>query len=756
MPETQVAAPTIAVRVERILAAGLLVRLPGGKAGLIRSRELTWHKHEQQNWRQRFQLGATLNVVIIDTAREPVELSLRLAEADPWRDLEQRYPPGTVIDGVVTGHGQRVTYIEVEPGVTGRLTAAELPPWLSGTAEEHLWVGDPVRVIVQAVRPQERALLLSMKTLLEQRWSATSSPPLASPAPDPCPPIQQAVTAETSNPIPKRSHSILLVEDDPAQNQAITQWLRSAGQQVTGLETAAEALAFVRDYQPEILICDVGLSSQDGILTVQQARELVPTLQCILMTDWATADNRRLEISTLEAQGVALLLKPLLPEELTHVLDWLDEEGAVIPDQGTSAQAQPSKLAQQMPAATHQIVPGLSLAATRQSLHGVLRTLRRTTRAGKVILFALDPQVRQVQIIAQLGKGEVHNEALTQLIYSPVRNVAEEGMVVHVDDVETMANYVRYLRPLLSFRSCVGVPVPCQLEQRYALFLFHPQTGFTGATIQEAAQASAVAVGAILERQKFIQQASDIQRTVLMGQLSRSLIHETNHQLNPILFTLSDLRYQLGELSLDKQSGDTHHREQIAELQQSLADLSAGVEKLVKTTRMFGRVTVQDQEEHIRIDLAVEQCLELVRDAANAAHVQLHLHPPAHLLVTQAKYSQVQQIVLNLLLNAIQQIELLRPKGGGHIHIRQYLRQKREGEHVISVEVEDDGPGIHQKLWQSIFDLGFSLRKGQGSGLGLYVARSLIENTGGVLKVAESHLLWGTTMLAEFPVRLAP
>ncbi len=746
----------IAVRVERILVSGLLVRLPGNKPGLVRTREIAWHDHEQQTWRQRFKVGATLNAVILDAAREPVELSLRLAETDPWREIESRYPVGKLISGIVTGHNQRVTYIEVEPGVSGRLAAADLPPWLMGTAEEHLWVGDRVRVVVQAVRPHERSLCLSMKTLAEHRWSAAASAP---PEPQTHPPSThdlQIAATDIIQPSPKRTHSILLVEDDPAQNQAITQWLRSSGQRATGVETAAEALAFVREQPPEILICDVGLGSQDGIATVQQARDLAPDLRCILMTDWATADSRRQEIGALEAQGVALMIKPLLPEEMARALDWLDEAATIAPGQEPPAHAHQSELAQRMPSATHQIAPGLSLAATRQALHSVLRALRRTTRAGKVILFALNPQLRQVQVTAQIGKGEFHNEALTQLIYSPVRNVAEEGMVVHVDNVETMANYVRYLRPLLNFRSCVGVPVPCQLEQRYALFLFHPQVGFTGSTIEEAAIASAVATGAILERQKFIQQASEIQRTVLMGQLSRSLIHETNHQLNPILFALSDLRHQLSELRLDNQAGGSQHKEQIAELQQSLTHLSAGVEKLVKTTRMFGRVTVQDQEEHVRIDLAVEQCLELVRDAANAARVQLHLQPPPHLLVTRAKYSQVQQIVLNLLLNAIQQIALLRPKTGGHIHIRQRLCQKSEGEHVISIEVEDDGPGIHQQLWQSIFELGFSLRKGEGSGLGLYIARSLIENTGGVLRVAESHLLWGTTMLAEFPVRLAP
>ncbi len=760
MPISPSSDPTVAVHVERILASGLLVQLPWGKPGIIRERELAWHEHERQNWRQRFPVGTSLHAVVLDDQRDPVELSLRLAQSDPWRDIESRYRVGQLVDGVVSGHGARVTYIELAGGIVGRLPDQELPAWLTGPPDEHLWVGDPVRVIVRSIHPADRMFTVSMRSLLEHRWCTAFESNSDAPQIDP---IQldshndatpDGARDETVSHAPKRSHIIVLVEDDPAQNEAIVRWLRNAGQQVTGAETADEGLAIVRVQRPEVLICDVGLADGDGIAAVALALAGAPDLRCILMTDWATADSRRDEIAALEQRGVALMIKPILPSELAYVLDWLDDRDLSSAQVAEAETSQPG-LADAMPSTTEQIAPGLSLSATRHALQTVLRNLRRSTRAGKVVLFALHPQLRQVQVVAHVGRGPINDDAVGNLIYSPVRNVAEEGVAVHVEDADAMAGYVRYLRPLLEFRSCVGAPVPCQLEKRYALFLFHPRVGFTGKSIEEAATAAAMAAGAILERQAFINQAGEIQRMVLMGQLSRSLIHETNHQLNPVLFSLSDLKHQLALLAQAQRMGASRGVDQLASIYQTVEQLAAGVEKLVKTTRLFGRVTVQDQEEHVRIDLVVEQCLEIVRDVANQARVRLHLHPPPHVLVTRAKASQVQQVLLNLLLNAIQQIALLRPKQGGNVHIRQALRAKSEDEHVITVYIEDDGPGIHRQLWQRIYDLGFSLRKGEGSGLGLYVARSLIENTGGALKVAESHALWGTTMLAEFPVRLA-
>lgn len=69
---------------------------------------------------------------------------------------------------------------------------------------------------------------------------------------------------------------------------------------------------------------------------------------------------------------------------------------------------------------------------------------------------------------------------------------------------------------------------------------------------------------------------------------------------------------------------------------------------------------------------------------------------------------------------------------------------------LVQVRFKDTGPGIHYKLWEKIFDLGFTTRDG-GSGLGLYIARSLVESMGGRIIVENSFIPIGTTFLIELP-----
>jgi signal transduction histidine kinase len=112
---------------------------------------------------------------------------------------------------------------------------------------------------------------------------------------------------------------------------------------------------------------------------------------------------------------------------------------------------------------------------------------------------------------------------------------------------------------------------------------------------------------------------------------------------------------------------------------------------------------------------------------------------------------QIQQVLLNLLINAIQQISLLRPADGGRVQLwaRQIEHNNRD---LIQIGVVDDGPGIHRRLWEMVFELGFTTRREGGSGLGLYITRSLVENLGGRIFVAESAMLWGSTVVVELPL----
>jgi len=101
---------------------------------------------------------------------------------------------------------------------------------------------------------------------------------------------------------------------------------------------------------------------------------------------------------------------------------------------------------------------------------------------------------------------------------------------------------------------------------------------------------------------------------------------------------------------------------------------------------------------------------------------------------------------LNLMLNAIQQMSN-KPEGQRVLTVSTGYTQEDEGAWA-AIRFSDSGPGIHRQLWDKIFALGFTTRAG-GSGLGLYIVRSLVESMGGRIEVEKSLIPLGTTFVVR-------
>jgi len=728
----------------------LLVSLEDGRTGIIREREIAWEREALRGWRNRFKPGDRLQALILDTDQDGrLELSLRLVQNDPWLDLTERYQPGQLVDGVVTGVQTYGVFIEIEPGVTGLLHRSRIPSWVREDPDEVFWPGDHVRVVVDEIDTSRRRLSLNLSKAWAHRWAIVDVPLTGSPASETPDRSSHVVSSNAAVRLPlewllgqRKAWSILVVEDDTAQCQAIAQWLQRAGQHVTTASTAEDALALLRDEPPDLALVDLGLPGMNGIQAMRQIRDRWPSVHGVIMTDWARADEYMHELDVLQAEGVSLLIKPLLPEDLLSVLFRTMEKG-------TRRWATEPPSEEWIAAAD---VPR-TLTSSQESFGELLDRLRQLTRASKVILFALDAAQRRVQVAAERGHGQLREEAIVDLIYSPVRDVAEDRVTIHIADVRLVEARMRYLKPLLSFRSCVGVPVPGELSKQYALFLFHHRPDAFSKVHREYARAGAIALGALLEHQQFQERAIELQRLALLGHLSRALVHEINHQLGPIGFALESLEEQCARI--ERYIGDVPDalEQEVRQARDMLRDLTQGVRRLIGTARLFGQVTLHGHDQILRLDTLVAEAIELVRDFADRNRVVLEVEPPPKLLFTRAQAAQVQQVLLNVLLNAVQQIASLRPREGGRVRIR--LDQQQRGDQmVLQVMVEDDGPGIHRRLWERIFELGFTTREEEGSGLGLYITRSLVEALGGRVYVVESHILWGTTFAIELPFKL--
>lgn len=734
------AAQPMMARVVRVTQAGLVVVLPDGREGLVREREIAWQTSTRAA--ERYRPGDVVTVVPLGRGsdRRP-ELSIRLVEFDPWRGIQDRYPVGLLVDGEVTGVMPYGVFVELEPGVTGLVHTSRFPVWAQRPPGEIFWPGDLVKVVVDTVDVERRRIGLSMADLSAQRWrnqqALSGMPRLKANKPV----SSNGVHPTLDTLFQRKPLYVLVVEDEDPQRHAVADWLRYAGQQVETAASAEEALAMIPTLPLDLVLMDIGLPGMDGIRATRQIRDRWSQIRCVLMTDWSRAERQAKEIQPLRKAGVALLIKPLLPEDLLAAL--LYDTPAAPATQPHPVSPARLQLEQTKPALTN---------AGEAELGVVLARLLTVTRADKVVLFELDSEGRQITVAEQRGALPLHLAALPELIHSPVRDVAEGGQVLMAASAtEASAKRFAHLHSLLAFDACLGVPAPAQLRNRYALFLFFARPLASPEAILTKAETAAAAVGVWLERRQLVKQTADLNRIAVMGQLTRALVHEISGRLTPVNLTLQRLQAACSQVEACAATAPEEAIAVIHQARQELQALAQQAETLARTARSFGRMARPGEVEIVRLEEIIAEAVDVLSDTAKTAHVTLAVQPAPRLFFTRAQVTHLQQVIVNVVQNAIQQIHLLRPQTGGRVEIR-LAQATRDGQPVLQVSVEDDGPGIHRRLWERVFDMDYTTRP-EGSGLGLYLSRGLIEAQGGRLFIAESRILWGSTATVELPYR---
>jgi signal transduction histidine kinase/ActR/RegA family two-component response regulator len=527
---------------------------------------------------------------------------------------------------------------------------------------------------------------------------------------------------------------ILVVEDDLDQGKLVSSWLVHIGQTVEVIRHGEEALASLAKFSPDIVLIDLGLPGMDGIALANELIEKYPHLRLVITTEYASANERNSELDSLQERGVDFLIKPLIPDDL---LDFLKKNGNRI-EKLTSVENISSE------------------GSLFDSETSPTRSLRMLVHKGRIrlgfeaaILFRLDTVRRTVSIVESSTQLALNNYAIPSLIYSPVREIAEDEEVIIREKClkEEQARF-QYLLDLFPMQACIGVPVPAHLPQKYALLFLDSQAKDIYEEDQIYAEAVSLTVGTYLEQNLLREKSTLIQRYALIGQLTAALIHEINNLMGPL-----NNRLEIFKNKLESFKKDEVDSEKKDFLKNDLGNIQQAIHKIVSTMRMLGRVITKDKHEILRLDEIVKETINLMRDTADREHVTLAFTPPEKLLLIRSQSAALQQILLNLLLNAIQQTSEFRSGHGGAVQVSMELVPTTTPDSTIRILVKDNGPGIHTSLWDAIFELGYSTRQ-DGSGIGLYISKSLAEEKlKGQLFVLESYVLGGTTVALEIPHR---
>jgi len=169
------------------------------------------------------------------------------------------------------------------------------------------------------------------------------------------------------------------------------------------------------------------------------------------------------------------------------------------------------------------------------------------------------------------------------------------------------------------------------------------------------------------------------------------------------------------------------------------------LEGIVRTVLAFARPT-QPQPVLVNPAGILGAVRDLVLADCDQQDIRVHLDCQGPMSF-RADASQVHQVVLNLVRNAVEAVGR-----GGNIQLRARQATRRfgdEGQPGVVLEVEDDGPGIAPAVQQRLFDPFFST-KAEGTGLGLAISARIVEGNGGVLEF-ESQAGQGATFRIVFP-----
>jgi two-component system sensor kinase FixL len=237
--------------------------------------------------------------------------------------------------------------------------------------------------------------------------------------------------------------------------------------------------------------------------------------------------------------------------------------------------------------------------------------------------------------------------------------------------------------------------------------------GYIGSCIDITARKQAE-----LENQLQNMELARVGRVTLMGELAASLAHEVNNPIGAIVTNANAGQRLIAAGKINTE-----------ELKDLLADIVADghrAREVIQGVRNMVRKT-EPSRSVIRINDTIDDLLRIVRADALGRQVTIAAEVDSDAGRVMADRVQLLQVLINLTLNAFEAMSANRPDAR-----RLVITGGRNGNGEIVVSLRDSGPGFPGALGEQLFDPFFST-KAEGTGMGLAIARSIVEAHGGKL-----------------------
>lgn len=459
--------------------------------------------------------------------------------------------------------------------------------------------------------------------------------------------------------------------------------------EVVTAASGAEGQRLAEEHGFDVAIVDVKLPDTSGVDLIRPLRSASPFGEIVLITGFATMDAA---MAALRAGAFAFLPKSFRPEELISTVG--------------------------------QALTKSRLEREREELERRYRSLVELT---DVLVVGLDEE----------GSVVLFNRRAAALTGTAAEDVQGRDFVVHcipAEDRARLREAIAHVRAGSRTREiesgfCPDVGAPGAMSLRR--IRWHLSSAKDGVGEEDVVYGIGIDV---TERRSLEKRAADAEAMSAMGSIALSLAHEIRNPLNAAVLQLNMLNRQIGKLQVDMATKHALHK-RVGIVEGEIGRLNRLLSEFLELSRPreLGR-------EPVHVGTIVDEVLDLEFERAKAREISFVRELSADGCVALGDREKLKQVVINLIVNAIEAM-----KDGGTLS----AKVTGDGDYV-RILIEDTGPGIPIEHLGAVFDPFFTTKEG-GTGLGLSIVRKIVEQHGGEV-VLDSERGAGTRVLVRVPL----
>jgi len=540
--------------------------------------------------------------------------------------------------------------------------------------------------------------------------------------------------------------TIIVVEDEPGTRITLCSILREdTGYKVIGLERGADALEMIRKSSFDVIITDIRLPDVSGLEVLELAKEKNPDVAVIMMTGYASVETA---VDAVNQGAYAYFVKPVSPDELkTTIANALKQQRLSLENKRLVENLQRSnRLSLEANAELRKEITERkrmeeSLCESRERLQLIFESVTdgiTVTDLNDVITEAND---RILEMHGSHSKDEILGRSALEFIAPQdheramlnMQKTLEEGSVRSIEYTLVRTD---------------GSEFPGELSASVLKDTFGNPVGFIAITrditerkqmereLQERSEQldaqneelRSLAKELVAQQQELIEKTMEVERA---NQLKSEFLAHMSHELRTPLNVIIGF----SELMLDKVPGKTNK-----EQRQCLNDILGSSRHLLNLINgVLDLSKIESGKTELRLtNIALTEVIESLRSTMMpilAPRKQsLEIEVEEGFPLVSADRAKVRQVLLNLLSNSTR----FTPDGG-----KLKIEAVRE-DNWCQVSVSDNGSGIKKKNQERIFEpfcqLDSPLTKEKvGTGLGLTIARQIVEKHGGQIWVESEY-----------------